>query len=74
MASSFCAICTSERGPFVQRPLGKRCALVTVCEECDATHPRSGRYTFESTPAKAQTLNAIQSRNGNRRGSGGMPR
>ena len=35
MSLSFCAICTSERGPFVSRPLGKNDALVAVCAECD---------------------------------------
>lgn len=32
---SWCAICTSERGPFERRPLGKGNALVLVCRECD---------------------------------------
>lgn len=34
--ASFCAVCTSERGPFVQRPLGRDDALVTVCRACDS--------------------------------------
>ena len=33
--SAFCAICTDDRGPFVQRPLGRDGALVTVCHDCD---------------------------------------
>jgi hypothetical protein len=33
--SGFCAICTSERGPFVRRPLGRGDALVSVCADCD---------------------------------------
>lgn len=33
--SRFCAICTSDRGPFVRRPLGKGNAAVAVCLECD---------------------------------------
>jgi hypothetical protein len=37
--SKWCAICTSERGPFVQRPLGKGNALVTVCAACDEDSP-----------------------------------
>lgn len=32
----FCAICTSERGPFSRHPLGKGDALVNVCERCDS--------------------------------------
>ena len=36
---SFCAICTSERGPFVRRPLGKRNAEVSVCTDCDTEPP-----------------------------------
>lgn len=38
--SPFCAVCTSERGPFVKRPLGRGNALVTVCAACDAEPPR----------------------------------
>ena len=36
---TFCAICTSERGPFFQRPLGKDDALVSVCRDCDEDAP-----------------------------------
>lgn len=32
---SFCAICTSEIGPFEYRPLGKGNAEVLVCRDCD---------------------------------------
>lgn len=32
---SFCALCTSEDGPFVTRPLGRNNALVRVCAGCD---------------------------------------
>lgn len=39
--SAFCAICTGDRGPFVQRPLGRQSALVTVCAECDTAPARS---------------------------------
>lgn len=39
--SAFCAICTGDRGPFVQRPLGRESALVTVCAECDTAPARS---------------------------------
>lgn len=42
----FCAICTSEVGPFVERGLGKNGAMVKVCEACRAEHPRQGRYAF----------------------------
>jgi hypothetical protein len=33
--TAFCAICTRTRGPFVQRPLGRADALVSVCADCD---------------------------------------
>ncbi len=39
----FCAICTGERGPFVQRPLGRGDALVPVCAACDDQPARSKR-------------------------------
>lgn len=31
----FCAICTSERGPFSMQPLGRNDAMVSVCEACN---------------------------------------
>jgi hypothetical protein len=38
----FCALCTSERGPFVDRPLGRDDAPVKVCARCDdESHPRA---------------------------------
>lgn len=43
---AFCALCTSDTGPFVQRPFGKADALVTVCKSCDEEHPRQGNYSF----------------------------
>lgn len=39
--SAFCAVCTSERGPFVRRPLGRDNALVSVCAKCDDEAPRA---------------------------------
>jgi hypothetical protein len=36
---SFCALCASERGPFVQRPLGRDDAMVAVCASCDGDMP-----------------------------------
>lgn len=32
---TYCAICTSERGPFTAQPLGRNNALVPVCAACD---------------------------------------
>jgi hypothetical protein len=53
--ATFCALCTSERGPFVLRPLGKAGANVAVCPSCDSVHPRSGRISFvESSKAPAK--------------------
>lgn len=37
----FCAICTSERGPFTREPLGKNGALVAVCRDCAEVSPVS---------------------------------
>jgi hypothetical protein len=37
----FCAICTSDVGPFVTRPIGKDDALVRVCAACDDDPPRA---------------------------------
>lgn len=40
---TFCAVCTSDRGPFVARPLGRNDALVSVCVSCDSDTPRARR-------------------------------
>jgi hypothetical protein len=40
---TFCAICTDEVGPFSQRPLGRRNALVAVCSSCDSEPAREVR-------------------------------
>lgn len=34
ITQGFCAVCTSDRGPFTRHPLGKDNALVLVCERC----------------------------------------
>ncbi len=44
---NWCAVCVSEEGPFVRRPLGRNGELVNVCSSCDTEHPRSGRYAFD---------------------------
>jgi hypothetical protein len=36
---SCCALCASDKGPFVQRPFGRDDALVTVCNACDTEPP-----------------------------------
>ncbi len=46
----FCALCTSERGPFARRPFGISRALVNVCHRCDEEHPREGGYSFSDRP------------------------
>jgi hypothetical protein len=69
MTAAFCALCTSERGPFVQRPLGRGNALVAVCGECDHTHPRSGRYSFEGGETPPECGTSIAPRDGNLRTS-----
>lgn len=58
MSNIFCALCTSERGPFRKRALGRNDAIVDVCQECDETHPRSGRYSFaDGTPSRRTNTN-----------------
>lgn len=52
---SFCAICVSERGPFVVRPLGRNNALVTVCNRCDEEHPSKGGYGFDGGRARGSS-------------------
>lgn len=42
-AGGFCAICTSERGPFEMRPLGRGGHPVSVCADCD-TEPALERH------------------------------
>lgn len=44
--SKFCAICTSESGPFTPQPLGRNGALVLVCGPCNTESTSSGRYSF----------------------------
>lgn len=44
--SAFCALCTSDVGPFIKRPFGKGDAFVDVCAGCDTDHPNTGRYSF----------------------------
>ncbi len=43
---AFCALCTSDIGPFLRLPLGRGGALVDVCGPCETEHPREGRYSF----------------------------
>ena len=40
---SFCAVCTSDRGPFTEQPLGKNDALVLVCNRCSTVEPNQGK-------------------------------
>lgn len=42
----FCALCTSDVGPFTTMNIGANDALVVVCERCVNEHPREGRYSF----------------------------
>lgn len=37
----WCAICTDEHGPFVQRPLGRNDGMVSICAGCDTVPPRA---------------------------------
>lgn len=62
----WCALCTADLPESHTRmaPFGKNEGLVLVCDECFDTHPRSGRYGFDSLKAPARTGN------GNRRKGG----
>lgn len=68
----FCAVCTSERGPFVQRPLGRGNALVTVCVECDVGAPkrRPGTARAYEVPSP-EPLDLEAAREARRVGDGG---
>lgn len=59
--ASFCAICTRDAGPFVQCPLGRNDALVTVCQRCDEEAPqaRSSERGYESPDYAARLDQAI---------------
>ena len=46
MAATFCAVCTSEVGPFTLEPFGRAGAMVNVCHDCATVHPITGRYSF----------------------------
>lgn len=57
----FCAICTSDRGPFVRRPLGRGDALVNVCADCDeqpAREVRGPELAYEPPCSPGTTANA----------------
>lgn len=49
----FCAICTSETGPFFTRPLGRDGALVRVCRDCDGEPVVARRGPDADRPAQA---------------------
>jgi hypothetical protein len=59
---SFCAICTSPRGPFVREPLGRDNALVSVCSEC-VTEPARAETgpdrSYEPTGGLLKTEDAV---------------
>ena len=42
--TAFCAICTSESGPFQSVSVNGR--NVNACARCCDEHPRAGGYTF----------------------------
>lgn len=51
---AFCALCLDTiAGPPRQQPLGRDNAMVNVCTTCDSAHPRSGRYSFDDSKARA---------------------
>jgi len=64
--SAFCAICTDDRGPFVQRPLGRGDAMVSVCSACDDEPAKTKRgpeiaYEVPERMVIGQTLKAFAS-------------
>lgn len=42
----FCASCLTERESDDLRPSWYGARLLTLCKECRAGHPRSGRWSF----------------------------
>ena len=42
---TWCAICTSDVGPFTREPLGRDNALVDVCADCTTLDAR--HYSFD---------------------------
>jgi NMD protein affecting ribosome stability and mRNA decay len=47
MKATFCAICIDESDDLKPEIMDGR--EVVVCNTCRTTHPRSGRYSFESS-------------------------
>lgn len=62
--ASFCAMCTSSKGPFFAAPLGKNNAIVAICGECDGQHPRSGAYAFDGGESVGQGIGEGNRRRG----------
>jgi hypothetical protein len=62
----FCAVCTSERPPFVTRPLGRKGALVRVCGSCDTEPartkhgPERGYEPSGGLPSYAEAMRAVK--------------
>jgi hypothetical protein len=67
---SFCAICTDELGPFVQRPLGRDDALVAVCMTCDTEQPRERYGPERGFVPSGGLLDRVASTQGARRAMG----
>lgn len=60
---SFCAICTSDRGPFTRHPVGKNGGLVVVCQSCATEEPDTANVkrravTREPRDPRAATIKA----------------
>lgn len=70
MPSSFCAVCTRSSGPFVQRPLGKDDALVTVCHACDGDRPSQPRPVERGFEPSGGLIDRSASSKGARRAMG----
>jgi hypothetical protein len=71
---SFCAICTSERGPFSIQPLGKGNADVAVCADCNDVTPAAydserGYEPSGGLPTIAQVVAAAKRVLGDRYGT-----
>lgn len=61
----WCAICTSERGPFTMQPLGPGDAMIVVCSDCDApiieqTGPDRSYEPSGGLPSVTESTNGIR--------------
>lgn len=52
--NKFCAVCTSETGPFDMEPLGRNGAMVLVCRSCRMETPGEREHLFGAGRSSGQ--------------------